>query len=502
MLNKRKYFFLAICLFILIFTCYEVFKSSKTVDIQKLQIDRELNENLISGVKIDNFFGIYNSNDNAYYFSCRSDKIDSIKVFSPYKIKYYIKKESDNKYSIFIYSSKYYNYITIYFNNISYISINNMNYFNNLVVKENSLFKKNFLFENQTNSLTEEYFVSSSSNYKKYGLTMYDSLNSIGTMRERGRTSLSFLKKSYKVELNNSYSLLGMGKDDDWILDALYTDSSKVRNKLSYDLWNLINDNQVINNDLHGEFVEMYLNYEYNGLYVLKEKVDKKATNVSTSGVLLKSVMYDADNIVANVVNGSNLLFNRFEVKYGSEEDLSNFINKYIYYYQNPSDYNNISDVFYIDNFVNYKIFLSLIYGSDNLSKNQYWSLSNKTSKILITPWDMDLTWGLVWSDDSLLRSKFYMDGCFDIKWMDEYIFNVDIKTRNVIKNRYWELRKNVITMDTINGYLDSYKELLVNSGAAKRDSERWYEYDVEFEIEQIREWARRRIEFLDEYFK
>ena len=56
--------------------------------------------------------------------------------------------------------------------------------------------------------------------------------------------------------------------------------------------------------------------------------------------------------------------------------------------------------------------------------------------------------------------------------------------------------------MDTINGYLDSYKELLVNSGAAKRDSERWYEYDVEFEIEQIREWARRRIEFLDEYFK
>ena len=55
--------------------------------------------------------------------------------------------------------------------------------------------------------------------------------------------------------------------------------------------------------------------------------------------------------------------------------------------------------------------------------------------------------------------------------------------------------------MDTINSYLDSYKELLVNSGAASRDSERWYEYDVENEIETIREWAGRRIQFLDEYF-
>ena len=103
-------------------------------------------------------------------------------------------------------------------------------------------------FCNRENIGYAPYFMTNimKSNYKKYGLTMYDSLNSIGTMRERGRTSLSFLKKSYKVELNNSYSLLGMGKDDDWILDALYTDSSKVRNKLSYDLWNLINDNQVI----------------------------------------------------------------------------------------------------------------------------------------------------------------------------------------------------------------------------------------------------------------
>ena len=99
--------------------------------------------------------------------------------------------------------------------------------------------------------------------------------------------------------------------------------------------------------------------------------------------------------------------------------------------------------------------------------------------------------------------SDYLIEKVTDSNWLDNVVLSdLDSETLSLLKNRYWELRTDVITMDTINSYLDSYKDLLVNSGAAKRDSERWYEYDVEFEIEQIREWAKRRIEFLDEYFK
>ena len=54
-------------------------------------------------------------------------------------------------------------------------------------------------------------------------------------------TSFSFPKKQYKTSLTyadedkkNKYSLLRMDADEDYILDALWNDYSKIRTKLSF----------------------------------------------------------------------------------------------------------------------------------------------------------------------------------------------------------------------------------------------------------------------------
>ena len=53
----------------------------------------------------------------------------------------------------------------------------------------------------------------------------------------RGAISVTFPKKSYKVSLRTQdgekvkENLLGLRKDDDWILNAMYTDSSYLREK-------------------------------------------------------------------------------------------------------------------------------------------------------------------------------------------------------------------------------------------------------------------------------
>ena len=72
----------------------------------------------------------------------------------------------------------------------------------------------------------------------------------------RGQTSSYYPKKQYRLKLRannaeNQISLLGMEADEDWILDALYSDYSKIRNKLSFDLWNEMNSvsGNTINND-------------------------------------------------------------------------------------------------------------------------------------------------------------------------------------------------------------------------------------------------------------
>ena len=242
----------------------------------------------------------------------------------------------------------------------------------------------------------------------------------------------------------------------------------------------------------------------------LKNKVNKSITGIDENGLIVKSIIHLQDYYINKLITNSFIVeenaFLNYEIKQYNHDSFNSFISKFQNFYRNYYDEvtsDLINNSFDVNNFINFKLFVCLISGNDNLTYNQYLSLKNPDSKILITPWDMDLTWGLKWQEDYNLHSAFSTDSIADINWIDENITkNMDEDALSLMKQRYWELRKDVITVDTINSYLDSYKELLVNSGAAKRDSERWYEYDVEFEIEQIREWARRRIEFLDEYFK
>lgn len=61
----------------------------------------------------------------------------------------------------------------------------------------------------------------------------------------RGVTSAGKPKKSFGIELRDENGeeldahLLGYRNDGDWILDAMYSDHSRMRNRLIFDIWNL-----------------------------------------------------------------------------------------------------------------------------------------------------------------------------------------------------------------------------------------------------------------------
>ncbi len=62
----------------------------------------------------------------------------------------------------------------------------------------------------------------------------------------RGNTSRTYAKKGYKLTLKkqkkngdiveDKKSLFGLRRDDEWMLNAMYTDSSKIRDKLNADI--------------------------------------------------------------------------------------------------------------------------------------------------------------------------------------------------------------------------------------------------------------------------
>jgi len=146
-----------------------------------------------------------------------------------------------------------------------------------------------------------EIFGPNPSNKEKMLLT-----DSATQLKVRGGTSFVFPKQQYKISLTQAeddkkskLSLLGMNTDEDYILDALWNDYSKIRTKLSFELWNQISSYNVNYGqfDYDAEYVELYINNEYNGLYMLKEFIDWKMLDVNkftdkNTGIVLKGNGY------------------------------------------------------------------------------------------------------------------------------------------------------------------------------------------------------------------
>ena len=93
-------------------------------------------------------------------------------------------------------------------------------------------------------------------------------------------------KKSYSLQLEEDVNLLGMGAARRWVLFANATDATHVRNKLVYDFAKEFSLDYAPD----CQWVDLYLNGEYSGLYLLCERneIHNERVNISEEhGVLL-----------------------------------------------------------------------------------------------------------------------------------------------------------------------------------------------------------------------
>lgn len=98
-------------------------------------------------------------------------------------------------------------------------------------------------------------------------------------IKGRGNGTWTYNKKSYRLHFEQKHNLLGLGAAEDrtWILMANHADRSMLRNYLAVDLINRIPDMGYNNNATH---VEVYLNGEYHGVYLLAEQIQVDAHRV------------------------------------------------------------------------------------------------------------------------------------------------------------------------------------------------------------------------------
>ena len=494
--------FIILFIILLVTLYYGIFGFSVSyLSESEIKESRELKEDLINYFKINGIETVYDNTSDIYYYSIPLDQKEkkyTLKLELDDGYKYKIKKQStniitvdyDKTYNIIIYNEKNYSEIKLKLTNLPIISI----------------ISDSEITDNDTNSVFTYINPSNLDN-----TIIYNSKIHI-----RGSTSKAYDKKSYKINIyNNDYdkekrvNISNFYYGSSFILDALYRDGSKVRNALATKLWNEVS-NDFTNVDVYTEFVEVFINGSYHGLYLFMEPVNRRNLNLNGSGLNNTSVVIKSNdfhlpkfNDYATVIDD---VYYGYELKYPNDETLFNaswnsILSKLSQYYKatTNSSYEEINNIFNMDNYIDLLLFNSIINNEDNeFIKNNYYYQKELGDKIYIQPWDMEFSFGLSYSANLNHNVEETLDDfnkiVFDIKHSSDKINKLFVK-------KYWLLRESFINTKYFDEILDEYKDILCN-GVAARDSSKWYEYDVSENIEEVRTWIYQRLEFYDNYIR
>ena len=321
----------------------------------------------------------------------------------------------------------------------------------------------------------------------------------------RGGTSQIFDKKSYDIELwedefgedTEKEELFNLRNDDDWILDAMYIDPSRSRNITAMQIWQTfatatyLSEEEEAKLEQRGEYIELFINDEYLGIYSMNEQIDKKQLQLKSSGGLL----YKAEDwtvetqfmLVAEEPTASDI-WQGFELKYPDDDiseatwqplreliDLASL--------STTSDEvfsNSINGMLDIDNAIRYFIFINLIQALDNTGKNQYVFRYDDGYPLAFAPWDLDIILG-----NYTALPHFENDLITDIKTNNlfERLYDLDVDGyRDKVKLAWNEINHSNLhseLSDLFNNKINS----LIGSNATSRENEKW-ELDIDFNAE------------------
>lgn len=324
--------------------------------------------------------------------------------------------------------------------------------------------------------------------------------------RIRGGSAAMYEKKSFAVKLVDeegadlNANILGIREENSWILDAMAIDRIRMRNRICFDVWNDLShvpyETKYENrNGTKGVFVEVFINGNYNGIYCLTDKIDRKLLglkkakvgddgSVEVRGLLYKGISWGSGfNLLSYADDDvSKDTWNAWELQYPEDypsintwQPLMNLIDFCSSKTTNDTFVSEYQDYFYTDNLLDYFLLTLAMNVGDNGYKNTFLSVVDigQGHRYLLSPWDMDMSLGGYYNGE-------YYD---EVSSLDRYnklapynrlfVQNID-GFRDDLFNRWAELSETLFTIEDISRRLDLYADMFVTSGAWEREWNRW----------------------------
>lgn len=364
-------------------------------------------------------------------------------------------------------------------------------------------------------------------------------------IEHRGNYSLSLPQKPYTFEtwdVNGNAidsSLLGMPAESDWVLLANYNDKSFARNILPFHIFDSMG-----NYATRMRLVDVVLNGEYQGIYLLGEKIKRDNNRVDvnklepqeisgidlTGGYILKIDYWDNDN--SWQLSHSPIGFPGLDIHmvyvYPKPDEIvlqqKTYIQNFIDDYENALYGSNFAHPglgyrAYIDvpSFIDYFIVNEVCRNGDGFKKSRFFSKDQDKSdgtvkKLKAGPvWDFDWAEKDMWggSEDG---SQFIYGACDqDVDAPGWYIRLLeDTLFANELRCRYDDLRRSILKESYINGKIDSVAQAVNESQAwhyqtwghlgsatgtpeVQAPSQTYAE-----EVQRLKDWFQRRLTWLD----
>ena len=338
----------------------------------------------------------------------------------------------------------------------------------------------------------------------------------------RGSSSQALPKKPYGINTleedgieDKSVKLLGMPKEDDWVLNSFAFDDSMMRDYISYEM-----ARQMGQYATNLKYCEVVLNGDYIGLYALSEKIKRDGDRVNiakldadensfpevTGGYLMQTDRPDAEDPEAWFNNGAGYIHEK-----PNADDITSTQSAYIEAVfrdfdnkaANASITNGYPSIIDVPSFVDYMLMAEIASNVDAYALSTYFH-KDRGGKLRAGPiWDYNLTYGNdlfnffgnIYDRSSTNVWQFNYSNTGAYFWND--LFN------NPAFKCYLAKRFNEVTSageplnyDYISNLIDTTVALI--SEAVVRENEKWNTIDnFSGEVTNMKNWLQQRITWM-----
>lgn len=343
----------------------------------------------------------------------------------------------------------------------------------------------------------------------------------IGVEYRGSSSQFYYAKKNFGVETRDSEgadldaSILGFPEEEDWVLHGPFGDKSLLRNTLMFDVAQAFGRYTS-----RWKYAEVYINNQYQGLYVLLEKIKRNKNRVDisklkdtdiegeelTGGYIVKLDKTDGEHpdnpsaynlytddmsFISNYGAGVGSSEHHFIYNYPKPKNITSeqkiYIQSYVHAFEDALAGNDFKDetlgyrnFIDIDSFVDYFIATEISGNVDGFRLSTYLS-KDKNKKLAMGPlWDYNLAFGNAnycggneyghWihkSEDICEGGVFGVPFWWNRLMEDPYF-------TNLVKIRWTALRNNSLSDNSISGLISEKSNYLKTTGAADRNFNRW----------------------------